>query len=915
MTRLRTLLSRLRALVHSRRMDRDLDDEIASHLAEATDEYLRQGLSLEDARDAAQRGFGGVTQTKEVYREVRSFIWVDDLTRDLRHAFRTLRRAPAFTAAALLTLALGIGANAAIFSIVNAVLLRPLDYPRPDQLMYVTTQYPLIGEGPFQLSAPEYLELREVNRSFAAIGAFSIGFSVGAGEVNLTTADGARRVRNVNVDEHLFTALGLQAAQGRLFARGETDRANPQAPPPPVAILSHELWQSAFGGQPIVGKMVEVNSRPREVIGIMPPGADVLDIRPEIWQPLGLTPSNRANRRGHNLRVIGRLKDGVTLEAAQTELQTLNDHWGERVGVTDHMFVPTPSDPAARTSNPDTGHVLQMRPLHDQIVGGASRAIWMLQATAGLVLVIACANLANLLLARAAIRRREFAVRTALGASRRRLLRQFMTEGALLSIAGGALALWLARVGLRTLTQAYPVALPRSTEVSLDLPVLLCTSGIATATTMFFGLVHLRHIGVKGLAATLTEAGTKGGSSGTRRHVRRGLVVAEVALAVILVTCAGLLIRTVHNLANVDAGFNRSRLVTFSITLPDATYAGGMIRVQTIQRLLDALRAVPGVEAATAMAGLPPDRPAVSNNTRVENPTVPSVGPFHIVDYYQYVMPDYFETMGIPIVRGRGFQRTDATSSGLVAIVNEKFAETFWKGRDPIGQRVKPNPDQTPWFTVVGVAKDVKQGGVDRDTGTELYMASEQIARPATGLGIAPTNHLVLRTSLAPAALSQTIERVVHDMDRAVPVARLRDMEAVFAESIQRPRFLAQLLGFFAGLALLLAVVGTYGVIASIVAERRREIAIRMALGADRFSVLADVMKDGLVLAGIGVVVGLAGAFGLNRLIAALLFGVRPTDVPTVVAVVATMIIVAAAACLLPAWRASRLDPNAVLRA
>ena len=438
-----------------------------------------------------------MTQTTEVYREVRSFTWPEDLWRDLRHALRTLRRAPAFTAVALLTLALGIGANTAIFSIVNGVLLRPLDYPRPEQLMYVTTQFAELGLPQFPLSAPEYLELREVNRSFAVMGAFSTG----QGEVNLTAPGGARRVRNANVDEHLLDALGLQPAQGRLFARGETDRLS-NAPPgqqlPPVAILSHELWQSAFGGQPIIGKMVEVNSRPREVIGIMPPGADVLDIRPEIWLPLGLNPSNRGNRAAHSLRVIGRLKDDVTPEAAQRELTTLNEQWGERVGVSNHMFAPIPRI-CARASNPNTGHVLQLAPLHDQIVSSASRAIWMLQATAGLVLLIACANLANLLLARAAIGRRESAVRTALGASRRRLLRQFMTEGALLSIAGSALGVWLAHVGLRTLAQAYPAAMPRSTEVSVDLPVLLFACGVAIATTMFFGLAQLRHIGVKDL--------------------------------------------------------------------------------------------------------------------------------------------------------------------------------------------------------------------------------------------------------------------------------------------------------------------------------------------------------------------------------------------------------------------------------
>ena len=912
-----TLLARLRsfmaALLRGRTIERDMEDEWRFHVEARADALAAEGVPRDRAMRQALSEFGDPLRWKESGREARGLLWIYDVDGDVRYGLRQLRRAPLFAGAAVITLALGIGANAAIFSVLNGVILRPLSYPKSSQLMYVTTQFPSWGQPQVPLSAPEYLEFREVTRSFAAIGAWGPG----AGEVNLTANDGARRVRSVNVDEHLLHALGLQPAHGRFFAPGETDRSNPASPPPPVAILSHELWQGAFGGQPIVGKMVEVNSLRREVIGIMPPGADVMEMRPEIWLPLGLSPRNPGDRRAHRLYVIGRLKDDVTAEAAATEVRVLNDKWGERVGVTDHMFVPMPADAAARTSNPDAGHILQLRPLHDEIVRSASRAIWTLQIAAGLVLLIACANLGNLLLSRAAVRRREMAVRTALGASRRRLLRQFITEGALLSIAGSALALWIGRFGLHALTEAYPRALPRSTEVSVDLPVLLFTCGIAMVTSLFFGLAQLRHVGAKGLAVTLTEAGAKGAGGGTRRHVRRALVAGEVALAVILVTGAGLLIRTVYNLTNVDLGFDRSRLVTFSVSLPERTYPEPVIRLHRYQRVLDALRAVPGVEAATAMWGLPPDRSSGKSNTRVADATVPSVGPFHIVDFYQYVFPDYFETMGVPIVRGRSVQPADASSAGLVAVVNETFAETFWKGQDPIGKRVKPCcNDQTPWFTVVGVAKDVKQGGVGQATGTELYMSVQQVARPGPGLGMAPLNHVVLRTTLTPAALAQTIERTVREqLDPSVPVVRLRDMETVLAESIQRPRFLAQLLGVFAGLALLLAAVGTNGVISSIVAERRSEIAIRMALGANRSSVLAHVMSEGLVLTGVGLGVGLAGAFGLNRLIASLLFGVRPTDVSTAAGVAATMILVAAVACVPPAWRASRLDPSAVLRA
>jgi predicted permease len=834
--------------------------------------------------------------------------WMHMLVQDAQYAFRLLRRAPAFTAIALLTLALGIGANTAIFSIVNGVILRPLGYPKPEQLMYLTTQFPGLGFLQFWVSPPEYMEFREINQSFSSVGAYTTG------EVNLTAGDRPLRVRSASVDEHLLRALGLQAAQGRLFAAGETNISGPPptpgqpappTPPPAIAILSHELWQAAFGGRPIVGQSVEVNGRRLQILGIMPPGADVMDNRTEIWLPLGLNPANRQNRGNHFLYLIGRLKDGVTAQTANTELESLMKNWGERVGVTFHTF-----------SRP--GHFLQMKTVQDEVLGGASRAIWVLQAAVGLVLLIACANLANLLLARAERRHREFAVRTAIGATRGRLLRQFMTEGLLLSLAGGALGLVLARVGVRAIVRAYPTSLPRTSEVTVDPLVLLFTFGVATATGLLFGLAPILHTRVKGLVTALKEGGARGATNAARHHVRHGLVMLEVALAVMLVIGAGLLVRTVYNLTNVDAGFDRSRLVTFSITLPPASYPRPSARGQLYQRLLDDLRGVAGVQAATAMSGLPPNRPLNANDTDIDNYTAPKEGPFENVDYYQNVMSDYFETMGIPIVQGRGFEPADAASAGRVAVVNEKLVNTFWKGLNPIGQRLRPGGgpnNQAPWYTVIGVAKDVKQGGVDRETGTEFYFFVDQLAAVPPPFGNAPvTMNVVLRTSLPPSALSRTIESVVSAADRTVPIVRLQEMEGVFAESIRRPRLLAQLIGAFAGVALLLAAIGTYGVLSYMVAERRREIGIRLALGAERSSVLAQVMKQGLVLTAIGVLVGLAGAFGLNRLIASLLFGVQPMDGTTLAGVIASITLVAAFACWLPAWRASRLDPSLVLR-
>jgi predicted permease len=828
---------------------------------------------------------------------------VDALRQDLRTAVRNLVRSPAFAAVTILTLALGIGANTAIFTVVNAVILRPLGYPDPDRLVYLTSRFPNMGFDEFWVSPPEFFEFRELNQSFAEVGAFTTG------EVNLTAGDRPARVRSASVTDDLLRALGVQPIQGRLFAAGETDVTGP--PPGPgqpaplparVVILSHELWRSAFGGRPIVGEMIEVNGVTREVIGILAAGADVMDNHTEIWLPLGLNPSNRQNRGNHFLYLIGRLKDGVTMTAARNELDALIRNWGERVGIKTHVYTPD-------------GHRMQMEPLQEEIVGSARRSIWVLQAAVAFVLLIACANLANLLVARAETRRREFAVRTALGAGRGRLLAQFLTEGIFLSLIGGALGLALARAGVQALVRLYPDSLPRISEVSVDPVVLLFTLAISIGTGALFGLAPLFHTRMKALMAALKEGGAK--TAGTARHlVRRGLVVAEIALAVMLVTGAGLLLRTVYNLVTVDAGFDRARLVTFQMALPAVNYPTAAGRAQLYQRLLDRLRAVPGIQAASAMSGLPPLRQVNANDTEIDNYTAPPEGPFENVDYYQNVMTGYFETMGIPLVDGRGFTPTDAASSGMVAVVNEALVRTFWKDLNPIGQRLRPCcGDQVPWFTVVGVAKDVKQGGVDRKTGTELYVFVDQTSQVPGPLANAPaTMNVVLRTTLPPSALATTIESAVREADATVPVVRLREMDAVFAESIRRPRLLAQLLGMFAGLALLLAAIGTYGVLSYMVAERRREIGVRIALGANTGRVLGDVMKQGLGLTAAGLAAGVAGALALSRLMTALLFGVQPSDPATLAAVMATIVAVATLACLVPAWRASRVDPIVVLR-
>ena len=817
---------------------------------------------------------------------------MDSLLRDVRHAIRNLLRTPGFAFITVFTLALGIGANTAIFSVVNAVILRPLGYPRPERLVYLSSQFPALGFDQFWISPPEFAEFQERTKSFVVVGAFTTG------QANLTAPDRPRRVNLASGTTELFSALGVAPLRGRAFEESETRPNGPMA-----AMLSYELWRSAFGGdENVVGSQVEIGGVRRPIVGIMPPRFDVADSHAEIWLPLVLDRANRQSGRGsHFLYLIGRLADGATLDSAKAELETMLAGWSGSI--------PRPAAATGGVHAPDTkNHRLRFDPLQAQIVGSARTAVLVLQGAVVFVLLIACANLANLLLARAESRHKEFAVRAALGAGRLRLLRQFMVEGCLLSFTGAALGLGVAVFGIRALIAAYPDSLPRSADVSLDLGVLAFTLVVGLATGAVFGLAPLLHLAPDATSLALKEGGQRTTAGAGRNRIRRGLVACEIALAVALVIGAGLLLRTVMNLSNVDSGFKRGQIVTFAVSLPASAYAGRAQLDPFYVRLLERLRSMAGVQSVAAMSGLPPLRRVNANDTDIEGYDAPPEGPFENVDYYQTVTTGYVETMGIPVVEGRGFTSADEATPAVM--INETMARTFYRGQSPIGRRVKPSgPATIPWFTIVGVVKDVKQGGVEKKTGTELYF--NLMSRPGVNPG--PMN-FVLRTPMTPSALAGSIQRAVSELDPALPIIKLQSMDDVFAEAIGRPRLLAQLLGVFAGLAILLAAIGSYGVLSYMVTERRREIGIRMALGADRGSVLRMVLRQGLTLTAIGVAGGLAVALAMNRVLSSLLFGVRPSDPATMGAVVALIASVALVACYLPARLATRVDPMIVLR-
>jgi predicted permease len=810
---------------------------------------------------------------------------------DILHALRQLRKSPGYAAVTVLTLALGIGANTAIFSVVNAVILKPLPYAEPERLVFISSQFPSLGFDQFWVSAPEFLEFRERQRSFDDVGAYRTG------AVNLGLPDQPRRVISAVVTSELMPVLGVPALRGRQFTREDT---LPGAED--VGILSSEIWRSAFNSaEDLVGRVIPIDGTPTRIVGIMPTGFDVHDDKIQVWLPLTLDPANPGGRGGHFLYLIGRLKTGVALTEARADLQRLLTQWPEL-------------NPKMHAPNLKT-HQMRFDPLRDDMIGGVATALWVLQGAVAFVLLIACANLANLLIARAESRHREFAIRSALGAGRWRLLRQFLTEGVVLALFGGAVGAAIGYGGLRLLLAANPDSIPRATEVTLDPAVLLFTMVVSVLTGMVFGLAPLLHLREQSVAGSLKESGqrTTAGAAGAR--LRGALVMGEVALAVVLVIGAGLLLRSLWNLMNVDAGFKRTQLSTFGVVLPAATYRTPESSVDFYRRLGGELATVPGVQGVTAMSGLPPLRLVNANDTDFESYSQQQEGdPAENVDFYQTVTAGYVETMGIPVVEGRAFTSSDATGSPVV-LVNETLAKRFFPDRSAVGQRVKPGFGpfaRVPWFTIVGVLRDVKQGGLNEKTGTEMYALAEQL--PAV-VQFGPRNmNIVVRSSLPLESLAPQIRRIVQGLDATLPIVRLRTMEDVFAESVSRPRLLAQLLGVFAGLALLLAAVGTYGILSYAVSERRREIGIHMALGATRGTVLGMVLGKGLKLTAAGLVAGLAASLLLTRLLQAQLFNVKPTDPSTIAAVSAFIALVALLACYLPANRATRVDPMIVLR-
>jgi predicted permease len=887
--RLRGLVLRLAGLFGRERRDRELAEELESHLQMHVEDNLRAGMSPREARRQALVKLGGVVQTAEECRRQRGLPLIETLLQDLHYGARMLLRRPGFTAVVVITLALGIGANAALFSVVNGVLLNPLPYPQPEQLVTIHQSKPNFDTG--AMPFPNFRDLQKENKTFSAM-AVSRGYGF-----SLTSVGEAERVSAQFVTADFFTVLGVKPALGRTFVPGEDERGAA-----PVALISAGLWQRKFGSAPdVLGTSLTLDDRSYTVVGVIPASFNLrvsLFRDADVYVPIGQWNNPALENRGAALALhgIGRLKPGVTIEQAQADL--------DRV-----MRGLAAAYPAT-----NKGNGARLLPLKERMLGNVRVILWMLLGAVGFVLLIACVNVSNLLLARSTVRTREFAIRAALGAGQRRLLRQSLTESTLLALAGGGLGLAVAGWGTRAALGVLPATLPRAEEIRLDGRVLFFTVTISLLTGILSGLAPALKTSQRRLAETLKEGGRGVGSGRARAQ---GIFVAvEMALALVLLIGAGLMIRSINALWSIDPGFRPDNVLTFGLNLSPSMRTADPDAVRAAFRdLSDELNSTPGVQAASFSAGAVPlldeddlffwldGRPKPASQSEMHMALV------------SRVEPTYLEAMGIPLKRGRFFTRQDDERAEPVAVIDEAFAGKYFPNEDPLGKRIYVEEYQGP-LQIVGVVGHVKQWSLTSDDSllqAHLYLPFRALSDDWVRGAVAGVR-VVARSEADSPALLDSMRRAAQSKNSQNVISRAQTMEEVIAGSLAAQRFSASLLNAFAAVALLLAGVGLYGVISYLVGQQTHELGIRLALGAQRKDVLRLILNHGMKMALGGVALGLVAALGLTRLLARMLYGVSTTDPATFGVITLLLMAVALLACLVPAWRATKVDPLVALR-
>jgi predicted permease len=865
------LLRKFRALFHKEKLDAEMAEEMRAHLDMQTEVNTTRGMSPEEARYAARREFGGLEQIKEQARDQRGWVWIEQLQQDLRFAFRQLRRNPGFALVAILTLAVGTGANTAIFSLVNSLVLKPLAYEEPGQLVQVWESPRGTGRNP--ISPGVFLDWQSQATTFESLAAYR---SI---DLNLTGAGEPERISGLRVTADGLRVLRARPLLGRIFAANEDQAGNER-----VVVLTYELWQRRFGGDPaLIGRTIQLNDAPYTVIGILPAGF-LPRATQEFVVPQVFPPAWREIRASHFLNVMGRVKSGVSLEQAGTELAAISARAATQ------YFPKWKKDWTATVV-----------PMHEQLSGDLKPALLILLAAVVVVLLVACANVANLLLAKASARRPEIAVRAALGASRGRVIRQLLAESVLLSFLGAVLGLAIAVwsvAGLRHLVGAMNFA--RAHEIAIDGRVLGATLLVALVTGIVFGLAPALQASRFSLTDALKDA-SRGLSAGGGR-VRQVLIVGEVALALVLLVGAGLLLNSFHRLISMPPGFAPEQALTMQLSLPDKKYPGNAQRLAFFTQMIARIEALPGVDSASVSSTVPLASGFPDNFFRVDG-RKDHPDPGYAADY-DYGTSHVFRALGIPLRLGRTF--TDADATVRVAIVNEEFVRRVFPGENPLGRRISMGTETQTW-EIVGVVGDVRGRGLAQSVRAMVY-------RPQSPTEASSNSHLVVRAAGSPRHLAESVRQAILTVDSSQPVARVRTLEEVVSGSVADRRLTLGLLAGFAGTALALAAIGLYGVIAYSVAQRTREIGIRVALGASRRDVFGLVLGEGMRLVLLGLLIGLGAAFGLTRLLEKMLYQVKPTD-PQTFAVVSLVLLAAALfASWLPARRAARIEPMAALR-